>query len=191
MNGKTHRNTSKKLLIAGMIGCILFVIGDFLYAATAKGQTTESIGMFVKLAYLEMPTWRMAASILCGFVGTLLYYMGFHRMYGLLKDRADRLGDEKNRKWVRLFRAAYVTGTVAWVWVHAMFMTLALIFKFVYQAYGDVQTAENCDNELLRIYSVDLPDVIAVRNELLPEGGRVENIISGGKRFDECAKWHI
>lgn len=289
MNGKTHRNTSKKLLIAGMIGCILFVIGDFLYAATAKGQTTESIGMFVKLAYLEMPTWRMAASILCGFVGTLLYYMGFHRLYGLLKDRADRLGDEKNRKWVRLFRAAYVTGTVAWVWVHAMFMTLALIFKFVYQAYGDVQTAadiasrvfyingpgmlaayvlcdlglavvmivliwkkviplkstgariaatlcnpimlpgvignllallpwpinqldhgteslghalvdlgcgldqtaENCDNGLLRIYNVDLPDVIAVRNELLLEGGRVENIIADWKRFDECAKWHI
>lgn len=26
MNGKTHGNTSKKLLIAGMIGCILFVI---------------------------------------------------------------------------------------------------------------------------------------------------------------------
>ena len=26
MNGKTHRNTSEKLLIAGMIGCILFVI---------------------------------------------------------------------------------------------------------------------------------------------------------------------
>lgn len=38
------------------------------------------------------------------------------------------------------------------------------------------QTAENCDNGLLRIYNVDLPDVIAVRNELLPEGGRVENI---------------
>ena len=53
------------------------------------------------------------------------------------------------------------------------------------------QTAENCDNGLLRIYNVDLPDVIAVRNELLPEGGRVDNIIADRKRFDECAKWHI
>ena len=55
MNGKTHGNTSKKLLIAGIIGCLLYVIGDFFYAATGKGQTTESIGIFVKLAYLEMP----------------------------------------------------------------------------------------------------------------------------------------
>ncbi len=38
------------------------------------------------------------------------------------------------------------------------------------------QTAENCDDGLCRIYNLDLPDVIAVRNELLPEGGRVKNI---------------
>ena len=38
------------------------------------------------------------------------------------------------------------------------------------------QTAENCDNWLLSIYNIDLPDVIAVRNKLLPDGGRVRNI---------------
>ena len=158
MNGKTHGNTSKKLLIAGIIGCLLYVIGDFFYAATGKGQTTESIGIFVKLAYLEMPTWRMAASILCGFVGTLLYFMGFNRMYGLLKMRVALLGDGKNRKWIRLFRAAYITGTVAWVWVHAMFMTLALIFKFVYQAYGDVQTAADIAS---RVFYINGPGMLA------------------------------
>lgn len=38
------------------------------------------------------------------------------------------------------------------------------------------QTAENCDNGLCRIVNIDLPDVIAVRNELLPESGRVRNL---------------
>ena len=38
------------------------------------------------------------------------------------------------------------------------------------------QTAENCDNGKCRIYNLDLPDVIAVRNELLPENGRIRNI---------------
>ncbi len=38
------------------------------------------------------------------------------------------------------------------------------------------QTAENCDNGRCRVCNVDLPDVIAVRNELLPPGGRVENV---------------
>ena len=38
------------------------------------------------------------------------------------------------------------------------------------------QTAENCDNGTCRVYNLDLPDVIAVRNTLLPESGHVKNI---------------
>ena len=56
----------KRALIAGMIGCLLYVIGDFLFAATGKTQSTESIGLMVKVAYLDMATWRMVVSIICG-----------------------------------------------------------------------------------------------------------------------------
>ena len=142
------RDKSKRLLIIGIIGCILYVIGDFLFAATGKGQTTESIGFMVRVAYLEMGTWHMVASILCGFVGTLLYYMGFHRMYGLLKIRVT---EENDRKWVKLFRVAYVTGTVAWTYVHAMFMNVALIFKFVYQSHGEMQVAADIANRVFYV----------------------------------------
>jgi len=38
------------------------------------------------------------------------------------------------------------------------------------------QTAENCDNGECTIYNLDLPDVIAVRNGLLPESNRIKNI---------------
>ncbi len=147
---------SKRLLLIGIIGCLLYVIGDFLFAATGKGQTTESIGFMVRVAYLEMGTWRMVASILCGFVGTLLYYMGFHRMYGLLKIHVSK---DSDRKWVRLFRVAYVTGTVAWTYVHAMFMTVALIFKYVYQSYGDMQAAADIANRVF--YANAAPMLIA------------------------------
>ena len=146
---------TRRLLILGMAGCLMYVIGDFLYAATGKGQTTESIGLFVRIAYLDMATWRMVASILCGFVGTMLYYMGFHRMYGLLKIHVQ---EPKNQIWVKLFRVAYTTGTVAWAWVHAMFMTLALTFKFVYQAYGDMETAANIAR---RVFYCNAPGMVA------------------------------
>ena len=147
---------SKRLLYVGIIGCLLYVIGDFLFAATDRGQTTESIGFMVRVAYLDMGTWRMVASILCGFVGTLMYYMGFHRMYGLLKCH---VGEAGNLKWVRLFRVAYVTGTVAWAYVHAMFMTVALIFKYIYQAYGDMEAAADIANRVF--YANAAPMVIA------------------------------
>lgn len=38
------------------------------------------------------------------------------------------------------------------------------------------QTGENCDNGQCEIYNVDLPDVIALRAQLLPEKPRVHNI---------------
>ena len=150
------REKSKRLLIIGIIGCLLYVIGDFLFAATGKGQTTESIGFMVRIAYLEMGTWRMVASILCGFVGTLLYYMGFHCMYGLLKIHVT---EGKDQKWVNLFRVSYVTGTVAWAYVHAMFMNVALIFKYVYQSYGDMQAAADIANRVF--YANAAPMLIA------------------------------
>ena len=150
---------SKRLLILGIVGCLLYVLGDFLFAATGKGQTTESIGFMVRVAYLEMDTWRMVASILCGFIGTFLYYMGFHRMYGLLKCHTETIGDGKNHKWIRLFRVAYVTGTVAWAYVHAMFMTVALIFKYVYQQYGEIQAAADIANKVF--YANAAPMLIA------------------------------
>ena len=147
---------SKRLLLIGIIGCLLYVIGDFLFAATGKGQTAESIGFMVRVAYLEMGTWRMVSSILCGFVGTLLYYMGFHRMYGLLKIHVT---EAKDQKWLKLFRVAYVTGTVAWVYVHAMFMNVALIFKYVYQSNGDMQAAADIANRVF--YANAAPMLIA------------------------------
>lgn len=38
------------------------------------------------------------------------------------------------------------------------------------------QTGESCDNGCCNIYNIDFPDVIAVRNSLLPERERVKNI---------------
>ena len=97
----------KRALIAGMIGCLLYVIGDFLFAATGKTQSTESIGLMVKVAYLDMATWRMVVSIICGVLGTALYYIGFHQMWKLLKIH---LTQPKQQKWVKLFQIAYLTG---------------------------------------------------------------------------------
>ena len=150
---ETARKT-RKLLIAGIGECLLYVVGDFLFTATGKGQTTEAIGLFTKVAYLDMAEWRMWTSILCGFIGTILYYLGFHRMYGLLKLH---VAEQKNQIWVRLFHAAYIMGTVAWTWVHAMFMTNALIFKFVYEAYGELQTAADIAN---RVFCANAPGMV-------------------------------
>ena len=138
-------NKERKALVAGMIGCLLYVIGDFLFAAIGKNQSADSIGLMVKVAYLDMATWRMVVSIICGVVGTALYYIGFHQMWKLLKLH---LTQPKQQKWVRMFQLAYLTGTVCWGYVHAMFMNVALIFKFTFEKYGDMQAAAEIANKV-------------------------------------------
>ena len=135
----------KKAIVAGMVGCLLYVIGDFLFSATGKSQSTESIGLMVKVAYLDMATWRMVLSIICGVLGTALYYIGFHQMWKLLKRH---LSQPKQRKWVKLFQIAYLTGTVCWGYVHAMFMNVALIFKFTFVQYDDMRAAAEIANKV-------------------------------------------
>ena len=138
-------NKERKALVAGMIGCLLYVIGDFLFAAIGKNQSADSIGLMVKVAYLDMATWRMVVSIICGVVGTALYYIGFHQMWKLLKLH---LTQPKQQKWVRMFQLAYLTGTVCWGYVHAMFTNMALIFKFTFEKYGDMQAAAEIANKV-------------------------------------------
>ena len=135
----------KKAIVAGMVGCLLYVIGDFLFAAIGKNQSADSIGLMVKVAYLDMATWRMVLSIICGVLGTALYYIGFHQMRKLLKRH---LSQPKQRKWVKMFQAAYLTGTVCWGYVHAMFMNVALIFKFTFVQYGDMRAAAEIANKV-------------------------------------------
>ena len=161
---KQYAEKSGKMLIIGIIGCLLYVIGDFLYAATAKGQGMESYGIMITTAFLEIANWRMWASILCGWIGTMLYYMGFHRMYGLLKIR---ITEKKDGKWLRLFRVAYVTASVSWAYFHAMCMNIALIFKFVFQEYGDVTRAAGIANRVFYANSIPMVGALILGDLLL------------------------
>lgn len=154
----------KRNLIIGITGCVLFVIGDFLYAAVGRNQTSEQIGIMIRLAYLDMSVWRMAASIICGIAGTVLYYVGFHEMY-LLLNRHVR--GPKEQKWVKGFHIAYITGTVCWGYVHSMFMNTALIFKFVFERYGGIQAAADIANKVFYYNAVPMLTAFIVGDGIL------------------------
>lgn len=154
----------KITLIIGILGCILFIIGDFLYAAVGPQQSSETIGIMIKAAYLDMSVWRMAASITCGIAGTALYYLGFHEMYKLLKLH---ISEPKEQRWVKGFRIAYLTGTVCWGYVHSMFMNTALIFKFVFEKYGDMQAAADIANKVFYCNSVPMLTAFIIGDGIL------------------------
>lgn len=154
----------KRNLLLGILGCLLFVIGDYLYAAVGPEQSTDTIGLMVRVAYLDIAAWRMAASVLCGVLGAALYYVGFHQMDKLLKQR---LQEPKQQKWIKGFRIAYMTGTVCWGYVHAMFMNIALVFKFTYESYGDIQTAAEIANRVFYCNAIPMGAAFVLCDGLL------------------------
>lgn len=125
-----------------------YVIADFFYAFTDKNDSTESFGIMIKVAYLKISNWRMSVSITLGFFGTLLFYVGFHQMYKVLKIH---LKEPNNQIYLKIFRIAYITGSVAWTYFHSIFMNVGLIFKFVYEAYGDMKVASDIAKKIVYI----------------------------------------
>jgi hypothetical protein len=87
----------------------------------------------------------MSASIICSLIGTLFFYMGFHQIY---KDLNFGLNEPNNIIYAKLFRVAYIIGSVALVYFHSMFMNLALIFKLIYENYGDMKNAARIVNRI-------------------------------------------
>ena len=50
------------------------------------------------------------------------------------------------------------------------------------------ETGETCDNGTCRIYNIDMPDIIALRDQLIPAGERTKNIacdLNDPRWFDE------
>ena len=45
-----NMSKEKKAIVAGMVGCLLYVLGDFLFAAIGKNQSAESTGHLLVLA---------------------------------------------------------------------------------------------------------------------------------------------
>ena len=146
----------RHLIIIGIFGCIIYVIADLFYAFKGKNDSNESFGIMIKTASLKISNWRMSLSITLGLFGTLLFYMGFHQMYKVLKKR---LIESNNKIYVRLFRMAYITGSVAWTYFHSMFMNIGFVFKFIYENYGEMKIAADIAKKI--IYYNTIPMVVS------------------------------
>ena len=66
-------------------------------------------------------------------------------MYKVLKIS---LIEPNNKIYVKLFRIAYITGTVSFTFCHSIFMNIGFIFKFIYENYGDMKIAADIANKV-------------------------------------------
>lgn len=116
----------KKYALAGILGTILFMIGDWLLDVKPASNITNG---FVESGWLQMSMWRFEASILLGAVAVPLWFLGLISVGKAIKEKSKRAGD------FYLFGA--VVGSLGGLLIHTFCNFLPVIFKIIYKNNGD------------------------------------------------------
>lgn len=136
MNTKAIQTRRRNLLL-GAAASVMFMIGDWLWKAQGPGATAETLGMFIDAAWLDMGMWRFVVSNILAAAAVPLYYIGFMEMYRIIRDHVRDKRDEALAKW---FRVGVLAGTISFVFIHTLCLSLPIIFKQA-AAYLDVTKA--------------------------------------------------
>ena len=145
----TNFEKRKRNLLLGVLGCALFMVGDWLL--DMKGAGNVSIG-FVESNWVNMSMWRFEVSILLGALGTPLYWCAAREMIAIF---AERCGKSKmDSTMQRVFSVGAASAVLSWVFIHIMCCMLPVIFKCTYAVFPDTEAVTGVVNHLATYITV-------------------------------------
>ena len=96
------RNKRDFNLWLGLLGCVLFMIGDWFLDIKGSGNITKGL---VESNWVNMSMWRFEVSILLGALGTPLYWFAAKEIIAILKQLPSK------DMWTRRMEKIYLLGT--------------------------------------------------------------------------------
>ena len=169
-------------LLLGILGCILFMVGDWLL--DMKGAGNVSMG-FVESNWVNMSMWRFEASILLGALGTPLYWCAAREMTAIF---AERCGKSKmERTMQRVFSVGVAAAVLSWVFIHIMCCMLPVIFKCTYAVFPDAEAVTGVVNRLAAYIAVPFFAYFIVSDGCLSMAW----IYMAWNRKIDCSRWTI
>lgn len=83
----------KKYAIQGIIGCLLFGIGDWLLGYVDPGKVPYDVFYFISVGHgAEYPDWKITVTMVCAIIGVLFLWQGFVHISDLMTEEKDRAG---------------------------------------------------------------------------------------------------
>ena len=83
----------KKYAVHGIIGCVLFGIGDWLLGFVDPGNVQEDVFYFISAGHgAGYPDWKITVTLVCAIIGVLFLWQGFVHISDLMKEEKDRKG---------------------------------------------------------------------------------------------------
>lgn len=127
----------KKYALLGLIGTVLFMIGDLLLDVKPVGNITSGI---VESGWAQMSMWRFEASILLGAAAVPLWFFGLISVGKAIQDKNKRAGD--------FYLFGTVVGCLGGLLIHTVCNFLPVIYKIIYLNNGDSVLTANMLNEM-------------------------------------------
>ena len=120
----------KKYAIQGIIGCVLFGVGDWLLGFVDPGKVPEDVFYFISAGHgAGYPDWKIMVTMVCAIIGVLFLWQGFVHISDLMKDEKDMEGAKR----------VFTFLTYSWLIIHFVVTIIVFIYSYSCRTLGSEQ----------------------------------------------------
>ncbi len=117
----------KKYLLQGIIGCILFGIGDWLLGFVDPASVSSDTFYFISAGHgADYPAWKITLTMLCAVFGVLFMQQGCVHIADIMKSEKDKAGASK----------IFTFLTYAWLIIHFVVTVNVYAYSYMCRNYG-------------------------------------------------------
>ncbi len=121
---------NRKYAIHGIIGCVLFGVGDWLLGFVDPGEVTGDVFYFISIGHgAGYQDWKIMLTMICAIVGVLFLWQGFVHISDLMKEEKDRAGAAR----------VFTFLTYSWLIIHFVVTIMVFIYSYTFRTIGSEQ----------------------------------------------------
>jgi energy-converting hydrogenase Eha subunit C len=122
----------RKYAVQGIIGCLLFGLGDWLLGFVDPVKIDGDTFYFISAGHgAEYADWKIAVTLAAAVIGVLFLQQGFVHIADIMKDDRDRAGAQR----------VFTFMTFGWLIIHFVVAANVWGYSYACRAYGSEQAA--------------------------------------------------
>ena len=118
----------RKYAVQGIIGCLLFGLGDWLLGFVDPGKIDGDTFYFISAGHgAEYADWKITVTLAAAVIGVLFLQQGFVHIADIIKDDRDRAGAQR----------VFTFMTYPWIVIHFVVTAIAFVYSYTCRVAGE------------------------------------------------------
>ena len=121
---------NKKYAVQGIVGCVLFGVGDWLLGFVDPEEVQEDVFYFISAGHgAGYPDWKIMVTMGCAIIGVLFLWQGFVHISDLMIEERDKAGAAR----------VFTFMTYSWLIIHFVVTIMVFIYSYSCRTIGNDQ----------------------------------------------------